>query len=309
MKKVKYLIASNAAYDRISFPDGRETGYLPGGAGLHALTGIQLWTDDVLLVCGIGADWKEKIGSWVERNHIDTSAFDVRDELTPLNSCTYTPSGERIDRTVYGDAHYNSLDCQGYDLERFFADGEAEAIYTFRDDQKDYWETMEKLQKEHGFRLMWEINARICVPEKLDEIRRLLSFCSTFSINRAEAFSLFGTDSEEEAIGCLRDLGMEMTLFRTGAKGLYVILPENVKFFPSIEKDSSRVIDVTGCGNSSTAASFWAWNEGYGIDGIGHAANIASYRCLKEYSAMNIGEEARQEAFALLQDLCNGGKE
>lgn len=300
---MKYLIASNIAIDKIFLPHGIETAYYPGGAGLHALTGIKLWTDDVKIACGVGADWKEKIGTWIEENGIDTSEVEIRDRLTPLNSCTYGASGERIDKTVYGDEHYNSLDCQAGDLYRFFSRDKADAVYTFKDDSVEFWNAMATLKQIHSFMLLWEINARICIPEKLTVIREILSCCDAFSINRKEAFSLFGVDSEEKAIEQLQSLGMKMILFRTGAKGLYVLMDGNSKFFPSLEKDQSKVVDVTGCGNSSTAASLWAWNEGMDIDGIGNAANITSMFCLKQYSVMSVEKQKRELAISLSNKL------
>ncbi len=300
---MKYLIASNVAIDKIYLADGSSTEYLPGGAGLHALTGIQLWTDDVQIACGVGADWKDKIGSWIEKNNINTSAFDVRDSLTPLNSCTYLANGDRIDKTVYGDEHYLSLDCKAKDLRRYFENNTVDAVYTFRDDEEDFWNTLIEYKKKYGFAIEWEINAGICIPSKLNRIKEILTHCEVFSLNKKEAFSLFDVNTEDEAIACLQSLGLKMILFRTGAKGLYVLFKGEVQFFPSIEKDQSKVLDVTGCGNSSSAASLWAWLEGFDINGIGYISNITSSYCLKQYSVMDIGEEKRTAAYNLLHDL------
>ena len=74
-----YVIAGNAAVDKITFADGTSTGFMPGGATLFALTGIQLWTDSVLMCGGFGADYMEHMGDWMERNHIDRRGFHVRD--------------------------------------------------------------------------------------------------------------------------------------------------------------------------------------------------------------------------------------
>ena len=82
---MKYVVAGNAAADCITFADGTCTGFVPGGATLFALLGIQLWTDEVLLCGGFGADYMDTLGPWMERNRIDRRGFNIRDPKNPLN--------------------------------------------------------------------------------------------------------------------------------------------------------------------------------------------------------------------------------
>ena len=50
---MKYIIASTAVTDEIHFVDGKRTEIVAGGAGVYALCGVKLWSDDVMLVTGV----------------------------------------------------------------------------------------------------------------------------------------------------------------------------------------------------------------------------------------------------------------
>ena len=54
---MKYIVASTAVTDEIHFADGKRVETVAGGAGVYALCGIKLWSDDVMLVTGVGADF------------------------------------------------------------------------------------------------------------------------------------------------------------------------------------------------------------------------------------------------------------
>lgn len=299
---MKYVVASNAAFDRIYFTDGRVSDYKAGGAGIHALTGIQLWTDDVQLVCGAGADYREQFGQWIDHNRIDTQAFYVRDLHNPMNTIYYQEDGERTDETVYGNEHYNRLDCDGDDLECYLkTHDDVKAVYTFKDDTPAFWDKALALKPVYDFRMMWEINAGICVPQKLNRITEILQQVEAFSINRREVEQLFGVQDEEAGIQALKTLPCSMILYRVGPKGLYVILNNEHRFFPSLP--NSGIVDVTGCGNASSSSSFYAWAQGLSIAQIGWTANITSAFCLREYSAMSVDQKQKEAASCWLKQL------
>lgn len=298
-----YVIAGNAAVDKITFADGTSTGFMPGGATLFALTGIQLWTDSVLMCGGFGADYMEHMGDWMERNHIDRRGFHVRDPKNPLNYLVYRDSGDWYSYTEYGNVHYESLDCDPQkDHLREFLKG-TKGVYCFRADDLDFFGQMAQLRKEFGFRFMWEIKATITVPEKLPVIRRILKNTDAFSINRREAYRLFEVEEDSEAIRALQGLDVPMVVYRIGSRGLYIIKGEEVFFAPSFQKYS--VVDVTGCGNSSTAAAFYAWCENMDVCGIAAAANITAGMNLRYQGAMELTPENKRIAREEKKELEN----
>lgn len=289
-----YVIAGNAAVDKITFADGTSTGFMPGGATLFALTGIQLWTDSALMCGGFGADYMEHMGEWLVRNRIDRRGFHVRDPRNPLNYLVYRDSGDWYSYTEYGNEHYDNLDCDPQkDHLRDFLGG-TKGVYCFRGDDLSFFSQMAELRAEFGFHFMWEIKATITVPEKLPVIQEILKGVDAFSINRREAYQLFQVTEDGEAIRFLQNLGPELVVYRIGSKGLYIIRGEEVLFAPSCQKYT--VVDVTGCGNSSTAAAFYAWCEGMDLYGIAAAANITAAMNLRYQGAMELTPENRQAA-------------
>lgn len=59
---MKYIIASTAVTDEIHFVDGKRTEIVAGGAGVYALCGVKLWSDDVMLVTG----WEQIFQAFME---------------------------------------------------------------------------------------------------------------------------------------------------------------------------------------------------------------------------------------------------
>ena len=293
---MKYVVAGNAVADCINYADGSSAGFRPGGATLFALTGIQLWTDDVLLCGGFGEDYMQQLGDYLERNHIDRRGFNVRDPHHPINYMYYRDEGGWDTKTVHGFAHYDRLCCNPEEdgLRRFLTD--ARAVTTFRGEDPAFFREMFALQEEFGFRFGWEIRGSMCVPEKLPLIRQLLERVDAFSLNGPEAYTLFGVDSDQAAIDALLALHVPLVIFRVGKRGLYVLKDGEVLFAPSFEQ--YPVVDVTGCGNTSTASGFYAFWEGMDIYDIAAYANVASAHNLRVYGAMDLGPAQRAEALA-----------
>lgn len=293
---MKYVVAGNAVADCITYADGSCAGFRPGGATLFALTGIQLWTDDVLLCGGFGQDYMVQLGEYLERNHISREGFHVRDPRHPINYLYYRDEGGWGTKAAYGFQHYDRLCCNPVEdgLRRFLKD--AHAVCTFRGEDPQFFSEIFALQEEFGFKFGWEIRGSMCVPEKLPLIIRILEHVDAFSLNRPEACSLFGVNSDEAAIDALLQLHLPLVVFRVGKRGLYILKGNETLFAPSLEK--YPVVDVTGCGNTSTASGFYAFWEGKDIYDIAAYANVASAHNLRTYGAMDLNPEKRAEAMA-----------
>ena len=80
---MKYIIASTAVTDEIHFVDGKRTEIVAGGAGVYALCGVKLWSDDVMLVTGVGTDFSGIYGEWYKNNNISMDGLIEKDDKTP----------------------------------------------------------------------------------------------------------------------------------------------------------------------------------------------------------------------------------
>ena len=307
---MNYIVACNGSAEQIIFADHTKSGIVPGGAGFYALTGIKLWCDNVMMCAGLGKDYPEQIGQWLERNNIDLRGFNVRDEKTPINVCVYKNEADWYSYTEYGNEHYDSLDCfPEKDHLCDFLD-RTKGVYVFRNDDTTFWNQIIPLREKFGFKLMWEIKATIAIPEKLASLERLLRHVDAFSINRPEAFSLFGVGRDKDVIEKLRSFGLPLIVYRVGEEGLYILLNGDCLFAPSFQQ--YEVVDVTGCGNTSTAAALYAFCEGEPIEMIAAMANVASSHTLRYLGPMELTEEnrkvARRQALELARQFKKGEK-
>lgn len=292
---MKYVIAGNAVADCINYADGSSAGFRPGGATLFALTGFQLYTDKVMMVGGFGEDYMDQMGEYLARNpNVITEGFNVRDPHHPINYMYYQNEGDWTSETVYGNAHYDNLCCNPFEdhMEDFLED--CDAVATFRGEDPKFFEEIFALQDRFGFRFGWEIRGNMCVPEKLELIKEILQRTQAFSLNRAEAFTLFSVDNDTDAINALHGLNVPVIIYRVGGDGLYVLMDGKALHAPSFMKYS--VTDVTGCGNTSTAAGFYAFFEGMDHWQIAAHANVAAAHNLRGYGAMDLSEEIRSAA-------------
>lgn len=291
---MEYIVACNGSAERILYADGTESGMIPGGAGLFALAAIRLWTDRVLLCAGFGRDYLEQIGGWLNRNRIDLRGFNVRDEKNPVNTCVYKNAEEWDSYTEYGDEHYDSLDCfPDKDHLRDFLPG-AKGVYILRGGNPVFWKQIVPLRREFGFRLMWEIKPSLAVPDQLPAVRELARHVDAFSINRQEAFRLFRADCDEAVIEALRAFRLPLVVYRVGEEGLYVLLRGECLFAPSFRQYGA--VDVTGCGNASTAAALYAFCEGEPIEKIAAIANVTAGHTLRFVGPPELSEALRETA-------------
>lgn len=298
---MKYVVAGNAAADCITFADGSSTGFLPGGATLFALTGIQLWTDEVLLCGGFGADYMDHMGEWLLRNHVNRCGFNVRDPKNPLNYMYYRDEGGWDSKTLYGNEHYDRLTCdpETDHLRDFLSD--TVGLCTFRGDDPDFYRQIFALKDEFSFKFGWEIKGNFAVPEQMPKIRKILNRVDAFSINQPEAYTLFQVDNDQDAIAAMQALCLPLVIFRVGKRGIFILKEDAVLFAPSFKK--YPVVDVTGCGNASTSAAFYAWCEGMDIYDIAACANVTAGQNLRYYGAMELTTENRQTALEEMREL------
>lgn len=300
---MKYVVAGNAVSERITFADGTSTEFMPGGATLYALLGIQLWTDEVLLCGGFGQDYMEQIGEWLTRNHINRTGFNVRDERNPVNYMFYKDEGIWDSKTEYGVEHWDRLDCNPTldQLGKYTEDAVGLAVFRGRD--QEFYEQIFALREKQGFKLGWEIKGNYAVPEYLPEIRELLKSVDSFSINQTEAFCLFQVENDDAAIKALQALEVPLVLYRVGKRGIYILLEGKVLFAPAFTK--YKVKDVTGCGNSSTSAGFYAWCEGKDIYEIAAHANVTAGHNLRYSGAMELSAEERKIAEQEMEEFAS----
>lgn len=290
---MKYVVVSAVVTDEIHFPDGNVK-TAPGGAGIYALCGIRLWSDEVMAVTGIGKDYEALHGEWYHRNHISMEGFQVKDARSPRTIVEYFPDGEREETPKYGEAHFHSLETTGAELWPYLET--TEGMYIFRNTDPEFWIPFLKKKKDSACKVMWEIAADAARKENLEKVREIARQVEAFSINMTEAAHLFGTTDQEWIIAELRNWGLELIYLRQGAKGAVMITGSEVVEVPS--QPDVNVVDATGGGNSSTGAVLCGLVEGYSPEICGRMGSISAAMCISQYGVpAEITSEMREEAW------------
>lgn len=297
---MNYVIVSTSVTDRITLADGTQKGDLLGGAGSYALCGMKLWTDDTLLVTGVGADYKNLYGNWFQSNDISMAGLMVKDPHTAISNVQYQADGERVETPEYGLQHYQKLEATPEEIGAFSRN--AKGVYIFKENDKHYWDRILALKKEQNFRLMWEINAGCANEREQDSIREIAQAADVFSINRTEASALFGGITVDQALEQLNSWGIPMVFFRMGASGAVILSGGKIYRIPSVQ--NTLIADVTGGGNSSSAGVFYGYCEGASPVACGVMGSISATACIRQYGVPPIfSAETRARAQCLRAEM------
>lgn len=296
-----YIVISTAVTDDMTLADGQHMGKMLGGAGSYALCGIKLWSDNVTLVTGIGEDFAGFYKKWFANNQISMEGLMIKDPFTAVSNVRYSFDGERIETPQYGLDHYTKLEASPEEIYKFAQ--KAKGVYIFRDNNPQFWEKVLQIKQDCGFSLMWEINASCCVPAMKDSIRQIASHIDVFSINRREICSLFGAVKWEHAVSQLAEWGIPMLFVRLGAKGAVIVRDGRRYMIPSIPNAIAK--DVTGGGNSSSAAVLYGYCEKFEPFACGVMGSISAAYCIKQYGVPPIFSEIdRESAVNLREQMC-----
>lgn len=290
---MKYIVASTAVTDEIHFADGKRVETVAGGAGVYALCGIKLWSDDVMLVTGVGADFPSIYGEWYKNNNISMDGFIEKDAKTPHTVIQYFADGEREEMPRYGAEHYKKIETVPEDLKPYFET--ASGIYIFKNSNPDFWKEIIKYKENSDSKVMWEIGCDATYPENYENVKKIARHMDIFSINLTESKHMMKKDNIEEIIKEYQDFQIPLVFLRRGAEGAIMITPNEAIIVPS--QKNVKVVDPTGGGNSSSGAVLYGFCEGYSPLMCGKMGSISAAMCISQYGVPNrITSEMRQEA-------------
>ena len=297
-----YVIATTASTDEIHLPNGTVIKNQPGSAGFYALAGIRLFTDQVLIVGGVGPEYLARHEKWYRENQVSLQGLTVRSEVTPLTVITYFPDGPRTDCPNIGLEEFRALDPTINEVFSCCEEG-MKGLYVFKDLDRDYLDALIGGKLRYGYKLMWEISEDACKPEHIDVIESYLKDIDVFSINRHEAELLYGVDDEEEARTRLAAASPNWVFFRRGAEGAYLLAGGASYNCPSVKNIS--VVDSTGGGNASSGGVLVGCCEGYSPQMAGTMGSAAAAIIISQFGVPALfTEEMSAHAMEIAQKLC-----
>lgn len=298
-----YIIAAGIHTDEVHLVDGR-IAINQGGCGMYAMSGLRVFTKEVLPISGIEDDFLALHGDWYKRNGITTKGLCERLDFHARTVIQYHPDGTRTDAPTVGIAKNRTRNALISEVEQF-CDRDIAGLYTFRNFDAQYIEALIRLKKQHGFKLMWEIAADGAMPEYLDQIAVYARDLDIFSINMDEAKVLFASEDEEQIKTEFRRCFPCWVFLRVGSRGAYMITPDSCCHCPSVP--NARVVDTTGGGNSSSGAVLYAYCQGdspllAGIKGsVAASYIIAQFGPPQDYPA-DMTERAQTQVQALYEE-------
>lgn len=270
-----YIVAGSMVVDRI-IPYGAEEKSCRrlGGGAAYALFGTKLWTDDCMVTAYSGKDFRSYYGRWMEENGFSdegiikkfprTNSGDVRYDAYGLYTCTDNEP-----------EYFNFGDMPDEALLTPLLSKNTKGVHLLTLGDTDNLSRLGALRRQYGFMLGIEMEP-VCrgkpAAEAVSEITR--EDVDFFSLNYSEVRQLFPqVRDEQDAIELMCSFSCPV-FFRMGQRGACMIIEHRPFFSPMV--DDFGTVDATGCGNSSTAAAFWAFCEGWEAQEISYVGAITA---------------------------------
>ena len=256
-----------------------------GGAGLYALAGAALFSKVPILVTGVGKDFSENIGPWLDKNNLSKKGLRFEPHYTPRNKIDYSNANFRVERVLFGEDHFKIFEPSAEDLKKVL--NYARGIYIFRNLDRHFWERIEEFTQIYNFKILWEISSDCCKYEKQNELFKLLNIVNGFSINLEEAKLIFNFSTEEDIIKALQELPVEVVFLRAGARGSYTITSHQTHFIPSLK---TKLVDNTGAGNAYSGAALVGMAKGLPPKICGAMGTISASETIKQFGPPEVAK-------------------
>lgn len=310
-----YVIAGNVMLDKVIFMDGTESGRESiGGPATFAYSGVRIWTDNVMQCSNLGADYETLFKPWIEKNKVVTDGYKIICDrcnhsimyFRDKSGAYFQPEEYEMseeERWIKHDAwqDFGYMKTSPEEIEVFTKGGGVKGVYVAQNADRTFWRKLRAIKNRDGFKLMWEIEgpwAHIHYLEDVKEICR--DAVDVFSLNIAEAQNLFDCEGDENCIKAIQELEVDLTLFRVGVRGLYVVTRSEAIYLPPAP---GEVVDPTGCGNTSTGSALYAYAEGKDPLMVGIMANVASSQNIRQYGIIPDMPGVREESFRMADEL------
>ncbi len=242
---VDFVVLSNIIVDDIVLADGTQRPGSLGGAATYAAAGMRFWSNRVGLVSGMGADFADAGQGWFEANGFDLQGVTTRHAHSPRSWVRYAADGERTETPQHGADHFRLMESSAEQIPAAYRG--ARGLYIFRTHSPSFWASLRALPAPPAETILWEIAADAARPELRPLVAQTLPLVQLFSLNRTEAFRLYGVATPREALHAALDDGARVVALRLGAQGSLVTDGVTLLEVPAAP---AHAVDVTGGGNA-----------------------------------------------------------
>lgn len=254
------VVFSHVVLDDIVEADEHLISGVLGGAGAYAAVGaafVGRGARGVGVVSGVGEDFDEAL---LTDRGVDAGGLRVVDAHTPRTLIKYRANGEREESSQRGQAHFLAANPWPRNMPETW---DPRAVYVFRDLDPEFWREIDESAGVSRARVLWELHAGICRPEARQAVLTRTARVDAVSLNRLEAFTLFGEDDIEASAARLLDAGTRWVFIRLGAHGAYATDGTTALYARPVPRP---VRDPTGAGNAFSGAAAACLGAGDGLE-------------------------------------------
>lgn len=284
------LIISRIVLDDIHHSETESDSGILGGSGFWAAFGAALVTDEVAVTCKVGADFQEYFPV-LERLGIRLDGLVRVPGPTSRTVVTYPEHEERHEEPLPDWDYHVAMRTVAQEFPSSVSS--PRSIYVFRAQHQGFWEGLFEIT-DSTIPILWEIPGAVCNSENVDWVKTILPHVTVLSLNEEEAKGLTGTQETQDQLEALHVLGARTIVLRRGALGSAA--SDGTQIYYSAPPKTTRVIDVTGAGNSFSGAFIAAWHKSHGDIRFSTAAGMAA-------SAVAIGQIGPPESLEQGRDL------
>lgn len=245
--KINYVTFSNLIIDDIVFPDGQTFMNTLGGAGMHALVGMRVWSDGLGYAAAIGPDLDAAHRDSLQRFGVDLAGLILqKDYQTARAWQVFEPDERRI------EIFRTSMD----DFERFqVTKNDLPDTYHQARGFHIQWGALAQLEelivslrdKNQDLKIVWEPTAENLAQQQAG-YQYILPNVSLFSPDLGEAEMITGHADPNQIFETLFTWGVPLAAIRMGENGSLVKKPSGEGWI--IPAVPATITDVTGAGNA-----------------------------------------------------------
>lgn len=297
----KVAVLSHIVIDEIYDPAGRHTHDDVGGAGAYAAVGASLVSPagTSLLVSGTGRSDLVELTKWCRDRSIDARGLFVVGDHGPRTRIEYFTDGERVESPVYGLAHFDGHTPLPLHLPAALDGSDLAALYLFHSAEEEYWKHIERFRQSSPVPILWELSAEATTKTLEDTVRQRSALVDVVSLNRTEAFSLFGTSSFDEATRSASELA-PIVLLRIGGDGSLLLENDRQTRIPAAPTTAA---DPTGGGNSYSGAFIAAYRESGNAEWAARYAAAAAATVIATPGAPLVDDALRAHVRSIAESL------
>lgn len=280
--------------DDIVLPDGTEKMGILGGGLTHAAMGMRVWSENVGLVSGVGADFRGDFMAMIEA-YFDVSGLRIyEDEPTPRAWQKFDADGTRNEVFQTDFTRMKDLIPEPEALPQTYSPLKGVHLHCPPEDVSRW---VPKLRDNGCGIILWEPWDDFCIPANETLFRENSAMVDIVSPNLREGRLLTGMKNPRAIIIRLKEFGARTAILRMAEAGSLIIDKKgDLHWVPAYPVED--IVDVTGAGNAYCGGFIVGYYRTGDVKEAGWYGGVSASLALHQFGALysldNIHETAQQ---------------